>query len=126
MWAKRILASSAAFLASFGLTKHCGTKHWSRARGPYPTDIVRAQTPYSITYRATPRLVTQKPQRNPLLLRGHLTSFNNRHFIHIIVIITAGKMYVVSVRLEILYFVYKTNIYTRKNNILEQYTCHWI
>jgi hypothetical protein len=40
MWANLILASSAAFLASFGRTKHCGTKQWRRGGSPHPTNLV--------------------------------------------------------------------------------------
>lgn len=35
-----ILASSAAFLASFGRTKHCGTKQSRRGGSPQPTNLV--------------------------------------------------------------------------------------
>lgn len=40
MCANLILASSAAFLASFGRTKHCGTKQWRRGGSPHPTNLV--------------------------------------------------------------------------------------
>lgn len=130
MCAKRILASSAAFLASFGRTKHCGTKHWSRARSPYPTNIVRAVT-YSL---ATP---TELPQVSTHLYTAHVSAnditkfyYLKRYLYFILQLRQCAKVMVPCVFFFNVFEFYKTNkfifcsIYISLNQKITNLTNH--